>query len=185
MKTQRACCQTQIDQIHDQNCPIITGPHARSHAHGDLTTSTSTVYCKCGSSFTADVFEDAVDAHTRHAIARANDDTARYEPMSEVIHPPRGYCIGIFTGPQHGMIGPFATEEEARDALAHAEIVVIGQPPGWHEWCGATHAGLVCTKPQDHHHGDDPDTWHDNGSVAWPATVYVDQITDVRIESED
>lgn len=87
-----------------------------------------------------------------------------------VIHPPRGYCIGILTGPAGAMIGPFATEDEAREALARAEIVIVGQPTGWQDWCGSTRDGMFCSKPRGHEdNDDDPDPWHDNGSVAWPA----------------
>lgn len=41
----------------------------------------------------------------------------------EVIYPPQGFCIGFFPG---GMIGPFATEEEARRVLSEARICVVG-----------------------------------------------------------
>lgn len=86
----------------------------------------------------------------------------------EVIQPPRGYCIGVFGTRNDGMIGPFATEGEARQALASAIICAVGAPTGWHNWCGARGGafdGLYCIKPQGHSDG-----WHDNGSVAWPET---------------
>lgn len=44
----------------------------------------------------------------------------------EVIYPPRGYCIGVFGTRGDGMIGPFATEAEARQALSNAQICVVG-----------------------------------------------------------
>ena len=66
----------------------------------------------------------------------------------EVIHPPRGYCIGIFQGPNAAMVGPYATEAEARDALAKAAITAVGMPEGWHQWCRAENGPLVCTRQQ-------------------------------------
>lgn len=44
----------------------------------------------------------------------------------EVIYPPKGYCIGVFGTRGDGMIGPFATEDEAREALFNACICVVG-----------------------------------------------------------
>jgi hypothetical protein len=73
----RDCCQTPEYAIHDQRCPIIVGPHARSHvAHtGDGNRNiTSTVYCMCGSGFTADDERDARAAHTRHAVDHTNSE---------------------------------------------------------------------------------------------------------------
>ncbi|SCX34529.1 hypothetical protein [Mycolicibacterium fluoranthenivorans] len=90
----------------------------------------------------------------------------------EVIQPPRGYGIGLF-GHGHqadAIVGCWATEDEARTALADMRIVVIGGPPGWHEWCGATlSSGEFCSKTRGH--VADGDDWHDNGSVAWPDVV--------------
>lgn len=83
-----------------------------------------------------------------------------------VIHPPRGFCIAFLGGNGGMMVGPYATEAEAREALSNAHIVVVGAPDGWHEWCGATEGALFCSKPKGHEEIDD---WHDNGSVAWPA----------------
>lgn len=86
----------------------------------------------------------------------------------EVIHPPRGYGIGLF-GQGHqadSIIGCWATESEARAALADMRIVAIGAPTGWHEWCGETTSdGLFCSKPKTHIA--DGEEWHDNGGVAW------------------
>jgi hypothetical protein len=87
--------------------------------------------------------------------------------VSEVIHPPRGYCIGIFSGRNAGMIGPYATEAEARQALSEVTICAVGLPEGWHEWCGAENGALVCTRPQGH----PTDIGHDNGAVWWPVGV--------------
>lgn len=84
--------------------------------------------------------------------------------MSEVIHPPRGYCIGVFTGNGGTMIGPYATEDEAREALSKAEIVAVGAPSGWHQWCRSTTSdGKFCRLAKGH-----GGNWHDNGSVCWP-----------------
>ena len=48
----------------------------------------------------------------------------------EVLFPPRGYCIGVFGhGQGDGIIGPFATEAQAREALADAIICRIGWWP--------------------------------------------------------
>lgn len=45
---------------------------------------------------------------------------------AEVIHPPQGYWIGYLgRGSVDGMIGPFATEGDARNALAECAIVVV------------------------------------------------------------
>jgi hypothetical protein len=51
----------------------------------------------------------------------------------DVIHLPGDYWIGVL-GRFHvdGMIGAFATEAEAREALGEATIVVTGLPEGWH-----------------------------------------------------
>lgn len=87
--------------------------------------------------------------------------------MSEVFQPPRGYSIGFFTGEVSAMIGCFATEDEARELLSKAEIVAVGAPTGWHNWCGATQGALFCNKPKGH----EQDGWHDNGSVAWPTEL--------------
>lgn len=86
----------------------------------------------------------------------------------EVIQPPRGYCIGVFGPHASGMIGPFATEDEARQALSGAVICAVGAPTGWHDWCGDRGGNareLFCVKPQGHNDG-----WHDNGGTAWPVT---------------
>lgn len=50
---------------------------------------------------------------------------------NEVIYPPQGYWIGCFGVRADGMIGPFATEAEARDALANCSIAVTGQLAEW------------------------------------------------------
>lgn len=53
--------------------------------------------------------------------------------ITGVIHPPQGFWIGVLGRcPVDGMIGPFATEAEAREALTEAVIVVTGLPAGWH-----------------------------------------------------
>jgi hypothetical protein len=59
------------------------------------------------------------------ALPRASSD--------EVIYPPHGFCIGFFIGSGGGMIGPFATEEEARQVLGEARICVVGANfrPNW------------------------------------------------------
>lgn len=45
------------------------------------------------------------------------------------LHPPRGFWIGTRSlHPTNGMLGPFATEDDARQALADAEIYVTGVP---------------------------------------------------------
>ncbi len=51
----------------------------------------------------------------------------------EVIYPPRGYCIGFFFGAGGTMVGPFATEAEAREVLANAQICITGAGarPDW------------------------------------------------------
>lgn len=52
----------------------------------------------------------------------------------EVLYPPRGYCIGVMgLGRRDGLIGPFATEAEARQALSEARIFIIGAnaKPDW------------------------------------------------------
>ena len=51
----------------------------------------------------------------------------------EVIYPPRGYCIGFFFGAGGTMVGPFATEDEAREVLANAQICITGAGarPDW------------------------------------------------------
>jgi hypothetical protein len=51
----------------------------------------------------------------------------------EVIYPPRGYCISLFFGAGGSMVGPFATEDEAREVLADARICVVGEGfrPDW------------------------------------------------------
>ena len=81
----------------------------------------------------------------------------------EVIHPPRGYGIGFYTGNAATIVGCFATEDEARAALADAHIVVTGAPDGWHNWCGATDGVHFCNKPKGH-----AGNFHANGAGAWP-----------------
>ena len=78
----RECCDTPIDSIHSQRCPIIFGPHARSHTIGGVGDGTTyTVHCMCGSSFIADDERDALDAHTRHAKAK----TTNPDPLSRAV----------------------------------------------------------------------------------------------------
>jgi hypothetical protein len=62
-----------------------------------------------------------------------NERTTGKEENDEVIYPPHGFCIGFFFGAGGGMIGPFATEEEARIALNEARICVVGANyrPDW------------------------------------------------------
>ena len=53
---------------------------------------------------------------------------------NEVLYPPRGYCIGVMGhGQGDGLIGPFATEVEARQALSEARVFIIGANarPDW------------------------------------------------------
>lgn len=82
---------------------------------------------------------------------------------NEVIHPPRGYTILIHDTQAIAMVGCWATEDEARQALSNANIAVVGAPSGWHQQCGSMNGPMVCTLPRG------PHTWHDNGAVAWPA----------------
>jgi hypothetical protein len=49
----------------------------------------------------------------------------------EVIYPPRGFWVGVFGTRCDGAIGPFATEDEARAALAAASIFVTAQRAPW------------------------------------------------------
>lgn len=49
--------------------------------------------------------------------------------MNEVFHPPRGFWIGVIGRGTCGMIGPFATEREARKALESAEVYHTGTNP--------------------------------------------------------
>lgn len=53
--------------------------------------------------------------------------------IDEVIYPPVGYCVSFTFGPGGAMVGPFATEDEARAVLASATICVVGADlhPEW------------------------------------------------------
>jgi hypothetical protein len=51
----------------------------------------------------------------------------------DVIYPPHGFCVLFTFGPGGAMVGPFCTEEEAREALSDARICVVGSnyKPEW------------------------------------------------------
>lgn len=122
----RDCCQTPEYAIHDQRCPIIVGPHARSHiAHtGDGNRNiTSTVYCMCGSGFTADDERDARAAHTRHAVERTADQP---EYCADPAHTTTTVTEGDYDrcGDCGSRIGP----DDRRSALLEA-IGPAASPP--------------------------------------------------------